>query len=109
MADKQSPMYKKPSEKQRKDIEKARKKTREGMEGEKDILSKFSTTMAKAARDQTKQGRKDMERIPEEVRRYEAEEGQTSSTYKKGGMVKSSASKRADGIAIKGKTRGKMV
>ena len=28
---------------------------------------------------------------------------------KKGGSVKSSASKRADGIAIKGKTRGKMV
>ena len=28
---------------------------------------------------------------------------------KKGGMVKSSASKRADGIAIKGKTRGRIV
>jgi hypothetical protein len=28
---------------------------------------------------------------------------------KKGGSVKSSASKRADGIAMKGKTRGKMV
>jgi hypothetical protein len=28
---------------------------------------------------------------------------------KKGGVVKSSASKRADGIATKGKTRGKMV
>jgi hypothetical protein len=28
---------------------------------------------------------------------------------KKGGSVKSSASKRADGIATKGKTRGKMV
>ena len=27
---------------------------------------------------------------------------------KKGGMVKSSASKRADGIAVKGKTRGKI-
>jgi len=27
----------------------------------------------------------------------------------KGGMIKSSASKRADGCAIKGKTRGKMV
>jgi hypothetical protein len=27
---------------------------------------------------------------------------------KKGGMVKSSASKRADGIAMKGKTRGRM-
>ena len=29
--------------------------------------------------------------------------------YKKGGMVKSSASKRADGCAMKGKTKGKMV
>ena len=29
--------------------------------------------------------------------------------FKKGGAVKSSASRRADGIAIKGKTRGKMV
>jgi hypothetical protein len=28
---------------------------------------------------------------------------------KKGGMVKSSASKRADGVAVKGKTRGRMV
>jgi hypothetical protein len=28
---------------------------------------------------------------------------------KKGGMVKSSASKRADGIAKKGKTQGRMV
>jgi hypothetical protein len=28
---------------------------------------------------------------------------------KKGGMVKSSASKRADGIAVKGKTKGRMV
>ena len=28
--------------------------------------------------------------------------------YKKGGMVKSSASKRADGIAVKGKTKGKI-
>lgn len=29
--------------------------------------------------------------------------------FKKGGMVKSSASRRADGIAKKGKTRGKFV
>jgi hypothetical protein len=29
--------------------------------------------------------------------------------FKKGGAVKSSASKRADGIAVRGKTRGKMV
>jgi hypothetical protein len=32
-----------------------------------------------------------------------------SSGMKKGGMVKSSASKRADGIAKKGKTKGRMV
>lgn len=108
MADKQSPMYKKPTEKQRKAIEDARKMTREGMEGEKDILSKVSTTMAKAARDQTKKGRERMENIPESVRRYEAEEGQTSSTYKKGGSV-SSASKRADGCAQRGKTKGRFV
>jgi hypothetical protein len=31
------------------------------------------------------------------------------SMFKKGGSVKSSASKRADGIAMKGKTRGRMV
>ena len=30
-------------------------------------------------------------------------------TYKKGGSVKSSASKRADGCAIRGKTKGRMV
>jgi hypothetical protein len=29
--------------------------------------------------------------------------------FKKGGSVKSSASKRADGIAVKGKTRGRIV
>jgi hypothetical protein len=32
-----------------------------------------------------------------------------SGSFKKGGMVKSSASKRADGCATKGKTRGRMV
>jgi hypothetical protein len=36
-------------------------------------------------------------------------QGQPAKTMKKGGSVKSSASKRADGIATKGKTRGKMV
>jgi hypothetical protein len=30
-------------------------------------------------------------------------------TKKKGGMIKSSASKRADGIAMKGKTKGRFV
>jgi hypothetical protein len=39
----------------------------------------------------------------------EAAKASGAQAMKKGGMVKSSASKRADGIAIKGKTRGKMV
>ena len=37
---------------------------------------------------------------------YEIEK---ESPYKKGGAVKSSASKRADGCAVKGKTRGRIV
>jgi hypothetical protein len=43
--------------------------------------------------------------IPEEVRDYEAYK---DAGYKKGGKV-SSASKRADGCAVRGKTKGKMV
>lgn len=50
-------------------------------------------------------------RSPEEYRKkkelYEASVKMQG--MKKGGMVKSSASRRADGCAIKGKTRGKMV
>ena len=41
----------------------------------------------------------DTERVP----------GKKQLKMKKGGMVKSSASKRADGIAVKGKTKGRMV
>jgi hypothetical protein len=38
----------------------------------------------------------------------DTEEGRTT-TFKRGGMVRSSASKRGDGCCVKGKTRGKMV
>lgn len=38
-----------------------------------------------------------------------AEENAMMSNYKKGGSVKSSASKRADGIATKGKTKGRII
>jgi hypothetical protein len=38
----------------------------------------------------------------------DTEEGRTT-TFKKGGMVRSSASKRADGCCVKGKTRGRMI
>jgi hypothetical protein len=119
MAEKQSPMYKKPTDAQRKKIGAARKRTREGMEGQRDLLSKISTTMAKAGRDEEKMGRRMMEEVPEPVRRYEAEEGAPPmGPFKKGGKVKPKTKKYAsggkvrsscDGIAKKGKTKGKVV
>jgi len=82
------PMYRKPTEKERAKIKKAREKTAQGMEGEKDLLSRFSTTSAKAARDEYKAGRKMMEEVPAEARAYEAEEGNPGvGTYKAGGIV----------------------
>lgn len=42
-------------------------------------------------------------------RESEAEKKRESRGMKKGGSVKSSASKRADGCASRGKTRGRMV
>ena len=46
------------------------------------------------------------------IKRYEDERGEHqpyAKPMKKGGMARSSASKRADGIAIKGKTKGRFV
>jgi Holliday junction resolvasome RuvABC DNA-binding subunit len=83
------PMYRKPTAKERAKIEKAREKTVQGMAGEKDILSRFSTTSAKAARDMTKEGRKMMEEVPAEARAYEAEMGDPS--------FKDSSSRKAQG------------
>jgi hypothetical protein len=49
------------------------------------------------------------EKVKKLERRAQAETGAADRRMKKGGSVKSSASKRADGIAKKGKTRGRMV
>ena len=95
------PSYRKPTEKETAKLDAARKKTQEGIEGEKDIFSKVSTTAAKAARDDVKAGLKMRESVPAAAREGEAYE---QAGYKKGGSV-GSASKRADGCAIRGKTR----
>ena len=51
-----------------------------------------------------------MKEAEEIVKKIEARNAQKESgPFKKGGMVKSSASKRADGIAMKGKTKGRFV
>ena len=87
------------------DIELARQMMREGIEGEGDMLSRISTTMRKQARDRFKEGLKRYEKSDEKIREKEAYD---FAGYKAGGKV-SSASKRADGCAVKGKTRGRMV
>ena len=50
--------------------------------------------------------RKFYDQLPQALRDYDAYK---SAGYKKGGVVKSSASKRADGCITKGKTKGRMV
>ena len=107
----QSPMYRKPTEAQRKRIEEARKMTRAGIEDQRGIMSRLMPTMAKSARDDERIGRRMMEQIPESVRRYEAEEGAPpAGPYRKGGKVKSYAKGgKIDGCAQRGKTKGRYI
>jgi hypothetical protein len=67
---------------------------------------------AKAKKEMAEQDAKNPDTTQAKVNRMlkpeEKKKGGKISSYKSGGMV-SSASKRADGCAIKGKTRGKMV
>lgn len=88
--------YRRPTAKEKAALEKAREKMQMGIEGEKDILSKVSTTMAKAARDEQKMAKKMYESVPEKAREYEAYE---YAGYKMGGEVKV----RGQGAAIKTK------
>ena len=97
--------YRKPTEKETDKLNKSRQKMTEGIEGEKDIFSKMMPTMAKSARDDIRAAKAMRESVPASAREGEAYQ---SAGYKAGGK-ESSASKRADGCAIRGKTKGKMV
>ena len=66
---------------------------------------KYTTEMAGAKKDKKEESETFTKSEPEVE---DTDEGRTT-TFKRGGTVKSSASKRADGCCIKGKTRGKMV
>jgi hypothetical protein len=90
----------KPTVKEVEKLDKSRELMVRGIEGEKDFLSKISTTMAKSARDDQKSAKKIRESVPESARDYEAYQG---AGYKKGGVT------RADGCVTKGHTKGKMV
>jgi hypothetical protein len=93
--------YRKPTMKESEKLEKSRSLMVQGIEGEKDFLSKISTTASKAARDDMRAARALRESVPARAREGEAYD---AAGYKAGGKV-SSASKRADGCAIRGKTR----
>lgn len=94
-------------------IEKARERLQMGQAGERDLLSKISSTSMKAAKDMQRGANNMRESVDPAAREYELAVG---SGQKKGGSVKAkkmakggSASSRADGCAVKGKTRGKFV
>ena len=93
--------YRKPTEKEADKLNKSRQKMTEGIEGEKDIFSRMMPTMAKSARDDIRAAKAMRESVPASAREGEAYQ---DAGYKAGGKV-SSASKRADGCAIRGKTR----
>ena len=103
--------FRNPTDEEKAKLEKARTMMSRGIEGEKDFLSKISTTMAKSARDEQRAAKALRESVPESAR-----EGMSynESPFKKGGAVKKmakggSASNRADGCAVRGKTKGTMV
>ena len=95
----------KPTEKEQKRIDKARKDMQGADKAKTDIFSRLMPTERLDAEQGFKEARQRMDRIPREAREYES---YNQAPYKKGGTV-SSASKRADGCAERGKTRGKFV
>jgi len=66
---------------------------------------KYTTEMAGAKKDKKEESETFTKSEPEVE---DTDEGRTT-TFKRGGAVKSSASKRADGCAQRGKTRGRMI
>jgi hypothetical protein len=78
---------------------------------EKDMKEKAAVAKEeRAASDAAKKRatEKKAEALAKKAEKYAPGTDPDQKTYRRGGSVKSSASKRADGIAKKGKTRGKM-
>jgi hypothetical protein len=103
--------YRKPTSAEKTKLDKSRAMMVEGIKEEKDPINRLIPTFEKAARDQQKTATTMRESVSPKAREYEA---YNDAGYKKGGKVKKmakggSASSRADGCAVKGKTRGKFV
>ncbi|NCZ82777.1 MAG: hypothetical protein EBX64_06455 [Betaproteobacteria bacterium] len=99
--------FRKPTEAEQRDLERARKLIREGVQVQKDRLSNllFPADVQMAKREE-RLGRQMLDQTDLPARNYDAYQKMTY--MKKGGSV-GSASKRADGIAQKGKTKGRFV
>lgn len=97
------PNYRRTTAEEAKKLEQARQLMQRGIEDEKSLMSKLMPTMAKSARDDIRAAKALRESVPESAREYEA---YNQAGYKNGGMT---ASQRADGCAMRGKTRGKMI
>ena len=93
--------YRKPTDEEADKLNRSRDLMKRGIEDEKGLLARFMPTMGKAARDDMRKAKDMRESVSPKAREYEAYQG---AGYKKGGSV-GSASKRADGCAIRGKTR----
>jgi len=76
--------YRTPTPRETARLAKSRQMMERGIQGEGDFLSRFSTTMSKAARDDQKMAKEMYYSVPEEAREGEAYE---YAGYKAGGMV----------------------
>lgn len=101
--------YRTPTDKEREKLDAARKSMQEGIEGEQDILSRLMPTMRKSARGDIRRAKAMRESVPMSAREGEAYEqagykkGGKTMAYKNGGYVRA-----ADGVAQRGKTKGRI-
>jgi MinD superfamily P-loop ATPase len=94
MSPNKAAVVRKPTAAEKAKMERAREKLQEAQREERGVINKMIPTMGKAARDQARQAKKDMESVPKEARDYEdmaASEVQYPDEapvkMKKGGMV----------------------
>lgn len=92
--------YRTPTAEETAKMDKSREMMQKGIEGEKDFMSKISTTMAKSARDEQRAAKKLRESVSPAAREGEA---YNRAGYAKGGKV------RGAGIARQGVRQCKVV
>lgn len=95
MSPNKAAVVRKPTAAQKEKMERSRQKLQRAQREEGDLLSRIAPTMSKAARDDARQAKKDMESVPQSARDYEDmaasevqyPEDDAPIKMKKGGMV----------------------